>query len=49
MARTKELLGLIVGFAAGTFLGAIFVATEKSKSDKKKKKEKQQEAAGVAV
>jgi hypothetical protein len=49
MARTKELLGLIVGFAAGTFLGALFVATDKSKSEKKKKKEKEQEAAEAAV
>lgn len=41
MAQTKELLGLIAGFAAGTFLGAIFVASGKSRSDKKKKKDKE--------
>ncbi len=41
MARTKELLGLIAGFAAGTFLGAIFVATDKSGSDKTNKKEQE--------
>ncbi len=44
MARSKELLGLIAGFAAGTLLGALFVATDPSKSDKKKKKEKEREA-----
>ena len=41
MAKTKQLLGLVVGFAAGTFLGALFVAADASKSDKKKKKEKE--------
>ncbi len=40
MAKTKELLGLIVGFAAGTFLGALFVASESSKKKKKKEEEK---------
>ena len=43
MAKTKELLGLIVGFAAGTFLGALFVGANKSKYDKKKKKEEEKE------
>ena len=42
MAKTKELFGLIVGFAAGTFLGALFVGASKSKSDKKKKKEEEE-------
>ncbi len=41
MAKTKQLFGLIVGFAAGTFLGALFTAAGKSKSDKKKEKEKE--------
>lgn len=43
MARTKELLGLIAGFAAGTFLGALFVATDNPKSDKEKDKDKDKE------
>ncbi|MFN2395301.1 MAG: hypothetical protein ABR597_06390 [Bacteroidales bacterium] len=41
MAKTKELLGLIVGFAAGTFLGALFVGACNTKSSKKKKEEKE--------
>lgn len=36
MSRSRELLGLIAGFAAGTFLGAIFMTTGKIKSDKNK-------------
>lgn len=49
MAKTKELIGLIVGFAAGTFLGALFVGADKSKtSKKKKKKEKEAEKESVA-
>jgi len=36
MSRSRELLGLIAGFAAGTFLGAVFMSTGKSKSDKSK-------------
>lgn len=44
MAKTKELFGLIVGFAAGTFLGALFVAADGSKKkDKEKEKEKEEE------
>lgn len=44
MAKTKELIGLIVGFAAGTFLGALFVAAGKDSSNKKKKDKKKEEA-----
>ncbi len=47
MAKTKELIGLIVGFAAGTFLGALFVAADGSKSEKKKKDKKEKEAKVV--
>jgi hypothetical protein len=44
MSRSRELLGLIAGFAAGTLLGAIFMSTgkiktEKQKDDKAKNKE----------
>lgn len=48
MAKTKELIGLIVGFAAGTFLGALFVGADRTKNDKKKKK-KDNEAKKVVV
>ena len=41
MARTKELLGLIAGFAAGTLLGALFVAADNPGSEKKKKKDQE--------
>ncbi len=42
MAKTKGLFGLIVGFAAGTFLGAMFAMAGSPKSEKKKtKKEKE--------
>ena len=41
MAKTKELLGLIVGFAAGTFLGALFVGACNTKSSKKKNKDEE--------
>lgn len=44
MAKTKELLGLIVGFAAGTFLGALFVGADKTQPEKKKKDKKKEEA-----
>ncbi len=47
MARTKELLGLIAGFATGTFLGALFVATGKPKSDKDKDEEKDKDKKKV--
>ncbi|MFN3556149.1 MAG: hypothetical protein ACK4VN_09330 [Bacteroidales bacterium] len=47
MAKTKELLGLIVGFAAGTFLGALFVAADRS--DKKKKKKEEQPEKVITV
>ncbi len=50
MAKTKELLGLIVGFAAGTFLGALFSGTKShdfEKNDKKKKDEKQSNGSAV--
>ncbi len=36
MSKSRELLGLIAGFAAGTFLGAIFMSTGRSKSEKDK-------------
>jgi hypothetical protein len=38
MSRTKELLGLITGFAAGTFLGALYVTVGR-KSNAKLKQE----------
>lgn len=50
MAKTKELLGLIVGFAAGTFLGALFSVSkshETEKNDKNKKDEKQSNGSAV--
>ena len=39
MAKTKELFGLIVGFTAGTFLGALFAKADAKSGKKKKKKE----------
>ena len=36
MSRARALLGLIAGFAAGTFLGAVFMSTGKIKTDKNK-------------
>lgn len=50
MAKTKELLGLIVGFAAGTFLGALFSGSktqDSEKKDKKKKEEKQSNGSAI--
>lgn len=47
MAKTKGLLGLIVGFAAGTFLGALFVAAGSSNKDKKKKKKEEEKIITV--
>lgn len=41
MAKSKELFGLIVGFAAGTFLGAMFMAIDRCKAKKKKEKDKE--------
>lgn len=48
MAKTKGLFGLIVGFAAGTFLGALFAAAD-AKSDKKKKKKEVEVEKIIAV
>jgi uncharacterized membrane-anchored protein YhcB (DUF1043 family) len=49
MAKSKELIGLIAGFSAGTFLGAMFMRWGNSSTQRLKDKEREKDKESVEV
>jgi hypothetical protein len=49
MAKSKELIGLIAGFSAGTFLGAMFMKWGNNSTPRSKDKEREKAKESVEV